>query len=546
MPFVKFLGISFWVAWFGIAYGSAVWVQPTSGTSDPVMVMFNVSTAAHMVSLIAMAVASNKLPRFFRESWGMVSSGFVAVIGSALIIFAAPPYLDSGTVFFVGCALTGVGTAGLSLNAGLLLCSVRPADAIAYLMFAEIMAALFQFAVQGLPAPVALIVFSLLPLVSALCFVVGASSPLPEAVTESSRLRPDARFVSLLAVVFVLSVVANVSKGGHTSVIPPGQLYVDGSVTNLITVLVIAALALFALTSRKALNFSHWFYPMVVVIIVSLLATYLFPESGSLGFVISGVAYQLFDMIVWYTLSYIVYQSKVSAVFVVAAGRAVVACGVTLGNLLGGYCVAVEQSSPLVTSVIYLVLLVAAIATFIVLPERQVDRLLMPIPDEDEAAGCDGRNLRDRIPEAAYAGDARGLVEEPVDGGAPRRGACPAETSEVRNRAFPSPSPIRSAEEAEACAGAPAADSVAAKAASADWHKLVLRLARERSLTERECEVFALLARGRGSQSISDALTISLYTTRAHTRNIYTKLDVHSRQELIDMVDRYVEEGGEG
>ena len=94
---------------------------------------------------------------------------------------------------------------------------------------------------------------------------------------------------------------------------------------------------------------------MVVVIIVSLLTTYLFPESGSLGFVISGVAYQLFDMIVWYTLSYIVanYNPKVSAVFVVAAGRAVVACGVTLGNLLGGYCVVVEQSSPLVTSVIY-------------------------------------------------------------------------------------------------------------------------------------------------------------------------------------------------
>lgn len=46
-----------------------------------------------------------------------------------------------------------------------------------------------------------------------------------------------------------------------------------------------------------------------------------------------------------------------------------------------------------------------------------------------------------------------------------------------------------------------------------------------------------MLARGRGSQSISDALTISLYTTRAHTRNIYTKLDIHSRQELIDKVN---------
>ena len=146
----------------------------------------------------------------------------------------------------------------------------------------------------------------------------------------------------------------------------------------------------------------------------------------------------------------------------------------------------------------------------------------MPIPDEDEAAGCDGRNLRDRFPEAAYAGDARGLAEEPVDGGAPRRGACPAGASDVRNRAFPSPSPIRSAEEAEACADAPAADSVAAKAASADWHELVLRLARERSLTERECEVFALLARGCGSQSISDALDhLALHDARPYAQHIH-------------------------
>ncbi len=49
-----------------------------------------------------------------------------------------------------------------------------------------------------------------------------------------------------------------------------------------------------------------------------------------------------------------------------------------------------------------------------------------------------------------------------------------------------------------------------------------------------------MLASGYGSQSISDELTVSLYTTRAHTRNIYAKLDVHSRQELADRVRTYV------
>ena len=73
------------------------------------------------------------------------------------------------------------------------------------------------------------------------------------------------------------------------------------------------------------------------------------------------------------------------------------------------------------------------------------------------------------------------------------------------------------------------------------WKQLCMQLGDERQLTEREKEVLVMLARGYGSQSISDALTISLYTTRAHTRNIYAKLDVHSRQELADCVRAYVE-----
>lgn len=528
MPFVKFLGISFWIAWFGTAYGSAVWVQPTADTSAPVAVMFNVSTAAHMVALILVAALSSKLPNFFRRAEVVTLAGVVGVIGSVLVICAAPPYLDSGAVFFTGCALTGIGTAGLSLCAGLLLCSVRPAEAIAYLMFAEIMAALLQSAVLGLPSMAVLLAFSLLPLLSAACFAVGSSSPLPEAVAESSRLRPDSRFVSLLAVVFVLSVVANVSKGGYTSTIPPLQLIVDGGIVNFITVPVIAVLALIALTSRKTLNFSHWFYPMVVVIIVSLLVTYLFPESGSLGFVISGVAYQIFDMILWYVFSYIVYQSKVSAVFVVAAGRAVVACGVTIGNLIGGYCATASDGAPMLTSVVYLVLFVAALSTFIVLPEKKIDRLLMPIPDEDDVVDHGVPAARERTSDSEAS-----VKAEVLSADASNAVACEADAAHGSAQANASSMHEAVSDPADSPRPVPV------DGARSDWRRLVMQLASERGLTEREREVFVLLARGRGSQSISDALTISLYTARAHTRNIYAKLDVHSRQELIDMVDRY-------
>lgn len=62
-------------------------------------------------------------------------------------------------------------------------------------------------------------------------------------------------------------------------------------------------------------------------------------------------------------------------------------------------------------------------------------------------------------------------------------------------------------------------------------------LASKFGLTPRETEVFELLARGRSAPYIRDALVISKNTAATHTKRIYAKLGVHSRQELIDLVD---------
>ena len=52
----------------------------------------------------------------------------------------------------------------------------------------------------------------------------------------------------------------------------------------------------------------------------------------------------------------------------------------------------------------------------------------------------------------------------------------------------------------------------------------------------RAAQVFGLLARGRSIPYIRDELVISRETAATHAKHIYAKLDVHSRQELIDLV----------
>jgi len=63
-------------------------------------------------------------------------------------------------------------------------------------------------------------------------------------------------------------------------------------------------------------------------------------------------------------------------------------------------------------------------------------------------------------------------------------------------------------------------------------------VAEKYKLTPREIDVLALLARGRNGHAIQEKLVVSRSTVKTHVRNIYTKLDVHSQQELIDLVER--------
>ncbi len=65
----------------------------------------------------------------------------------------------------------------------------------------------------------------------------------------------------------------------------------------------------------------------------------------------------------------------------------------------------------------------------------------------------------------------------------------------------------------------------------------VARVAARYQLSPREAEVCEYLARGRSQTYIREALFLSKNTVATHVRRIYTKLDVHSKQELIDLVE---------
>lgn len=70
------------------------------------------------------------------------------------------------------------------------------------------------------------------------------------------------------------------------------------------------------------------------------------------------------------------------------------------------------------------------------------------------------------------------------------------------------------------------------------WQKPCDHIACTYGLTARKKDVLRQLARGHSLGAMENTFVLSRNTIKMHIRHIYDKLDVHSKQEVIDMVDR--------
>ena len=83
-----------------------------------------------------------------------------------------------------------------------------------------------------------------------------------------------------------------------------------------------------------------------------------------------------------------------------------------------------------------------------------------------------------------------------------------------------------------------------ARRAPGDRGRALGIIADRSGLSPREREVFAMLAYGRDTAYIQEHLVISAGTVRSHRDRIYRKLGIHSRQELLDLVEREMSDLG--
>lgn len=487
----------------------------------------------------------------------VVASSVVMSAGTLLAVL--PSAGPVGIVLeSVGGVLTGIGSAGLLLEWGVQFARKDGKSIVLNTAFALCIAALlYAVVLHHVPTVVASAVVVAIPL----CEMLLLFKIMPAAFFERGDAPAFVPFplekphflavfgIPVAAFGFGLAMLRQTSMSEVVPAMSPEtQIAVVVAAACAALLIMITAVALGGMKSWK-----HYFRIIIPVVAVSALFV---PSSLSGSLDLSGcvlvMGYLCFEGVIWSFFGELSGRFRLSPVFVFGIGRGILAIVAFFGAfspiVLDPFFNALSLNE-LGSTVV--VMSVIAIAYALLPDEREMERLIAPCPlllaEFDEGALRVGVHGQKGI---AGAGPAKTGVAASVP-----------LTPEVRVSGFPEPTSeahpsgegeadILSAGGSSAGASKGASDSSRETAdrpskagAAADdrrrgWFKANCDAIAERYLlSRREAEVLELLAKGYNSAYIQEKLYISEGTVKTHVRHIYRKLDVHSQQDLMRMVE---------
>lgn len=497
-PSLPYMALGIWLAWAYIAYSGTAWLSDTETNGANISTLYIVSTLTFGLALLAATCKAPRIRQLLDRPSAVVAGGAVASFGCLVIILIGPYYLTpvlssevTSLLFYCASALSGLGTAVVGIKCGQLYGSLAPRKAILYAALSHIVLALVYFTVIGAPAwqPVAggptlvgIVAFTGMPLAAAgaaaLSFI---AAPEGQTVHEESRSRFPRSFWKLIAVTFVFSFVVVALRSMLVEVSP-----VDVTLENtrLVMLLRMAMALVFAAAAigveGERFDFGK-IYSVIMAAVVALVAFCPIVGVTHLGWsALVTFLSAVFEFVLWCILAFVVYQRHISAVLVFGFGYGAFMVGSGAGWAAGVHVfpqIALTSNSIVLYSVLAFAVLACA---FVLFSEKEFDRLFKP---EGEGEATLDDLLGDELPQPQAADAAQ----------ADKKGRF-----------------------------GQAIDSLAAEA----------------GLSRREKDVLRCLAMGYDSGTAAQRLQVSWNTVRTHTRNVYAKLDIHSRQELIALVDQ--------
>jgi DNA-binding CsgD family transcriptional regulator/MFS family permease len=547
-PALPYLGLGLFLAWPFLAYSGGVWLSDIEINGENISRLFITSSIALAIITLAAAILSSSLRDVLKSRAALIGAGLLGCAGSIAIILGGPYYLgqflpfNPNPVFLLGAICTGISSGVLILHSGILYSKIPPRRALLYTALAHLLVAFIYFVVIGAPAmsPViggppitGIIAFVvLLPLSGFLLSLYMNKYPSEYAGGQQSSLETlsdiDARnqelakvrqhgnapladglpeyehtpvnqsiefrqlpgvFWKFIIALLLFSTIVSMMRSIIVEIHPVDVTLSSSSIMMLLRIVMAATFIVVAVHARtRYLNFGKVFSLIAIAIVIAIA---LLPSLGVLDVnwnLIIGTAIVVFEFILWCILTIIAHQKRIEPMIIYGFGYGSYMLGCTLGWFIGVFGLTVIVDSPF-TSVLYLLLAGTVLAIALVLfSERDFERLFSPISESELSF--------------------ESLMHIELTGSHESSTPVNAQQDEARHRGH--------------------------------FNQAMDKLAENNNLSVRESEVLRYLAMGRGSDFIAEQMQVSWNTARSHIHNVYVKLDVHSRKELMDCVDNMV------
>ena len=469
-----------------------------------------ISTYSGAAFSIAVAVAAYVRPSLMREGVWSVAC-LASTVGAAILLYLGV-LTNNTTLLLLGAPFGGLGSAWLAVLIGVGLANLGAARAMLAVPAGFVLEYAFRCGLMalGLPSSMGLATIAFVAaLVASYLFIRHDARAILESVHDSTapnvlNITSPSSYVSFSSLAFVSILLFNIACGFAL-----GGASSASSVAGALISFIPVTIALVVVVARGSISTDALYRGSMLLVFAGLLTTPLLLFGGLLttplllfggadpfnmqahGTLLSAGS-DLFNVLMYCFIAAVGARNKLGAVSVSASFLATQWLGIGIGAPVAQFVNEISTSNATVAAWITMAITFAFVAY-------------------------------------NYVGMRNYSFAETIEG------ITPAHTESLMKNASGEEAAAQLAEEAEP------AEGLQQKSDDTAFETACATVAEKHRLTARETEVFELLARGRTSPVIQEKLVLSHNTVKTHVRHIYAKLDVHSQQELISMVEEATE-----
>ncbi|MCI9262078.1 MAG: helix-turn-helix transcriptional regulator [Eggerthellaceae bacterium] len=535
--------------------------------NDHLSLAYFVSILVYGVLLLVASALDTKLIRFFHSAAALGGAAALGALGTLMLLLPEDSFFTLGMIQALSGILTGAGSSVLLIAWGIMFARQDSAS----IVINGALSIAIGFAVYGLflhqiPFPLGGVASALLPVCELALLLVLRTHVSLDFDNRRLAFQPlpinHARFVLRFGLpVFFLGVALGILRQTSIETILPGTGFEDQAILFLTACCAMVLIMVTFLALGGDERWHTFFRPLIPFIAVTaVFIPFAAGDDGIWGTSIVLVGYMTFEALMWIFFAELAQRFRLSPIFVCGLGRGVMALAALGGSTLPLFSEALPLSNAFGEAGVVFVVIIAMMLAYTLLPDEREMASIVTV-DPHKAAAVHNISRTPLIVvnegETLVAGQSLVAAKDAAEG-APgesesasrdeQSAASPSENSPVEEEtsffeeASPAPATSRPRMDFSRSifAEEPSEETPLPEESQIErdhFRERCEAVANTYLLSRRENEVMYYLARGYKSSFIQQQLYISEGTAKTHIRHIYRKLDIHSQQELIHLID---------